>query len=263
MPTLKFGEEITYNALRVASAALDTFTIIPIDTIFNLGLFGKEVIPLVSPTNFHKLKQMKKNPMIVELENGDDSSFLEIQSMFPDTLIIMRLEFGDPNLLSYFQAGTRIFHLTANYHGRNRKGDFVLELIREAHALFVNEKCRDEVTLIGSGGMIAAEHIPKAIICGLDVVALDTPILTALQVSFGGNCLSTNDHSFKLPSNLYVEWATQRIINLIGSWRDQLLEILGAMGLREVRRLRGEMGRAMFQKDLEEDAFSNIAGYGS
>jgi len=33
------------------------------------------------------------------------------------------------------------------------------------------------------------------------------------------------------------------------------------MGLREVRRLRGEMGRAMFQKDLEREAFEGITGY--
>jgi len=53
----------------------------------------------------------------------------------------------------------------------------------------------------------------------------------------------------------------QRVKNLLGSWRDQLLEVLGAMGLREVRRLRGEMGRAMFQRDLEEEAFAEIEGY--
>ena len=47
----------------------------------------------------------------------------------------------------------------------------------------------------------------------------------------------------------------------MASWRDQLLEILGAMGLREVRRLRGEIGRAMFQADLEREAFGDIEGY--
>ena len=45
------------------------------------------------------------------------------------------------------------------------------------------------------------------------------------------------------------------------AWRDQLLEILGAMGLREVRRLRGEMGRAMLQVELEREAFAEIEGY--
>jgi glutamate synthase domain-containing protein 2 len=53
----------------------------------------------------------------------------------------------------------------------------------------------------------------------------------------------------------------QRLLNLFASWRDQMLEILGAMGLREVRRLRGEIGRAMFQRELAREAFADIAGY--
>ena len=57
------------------------------------------------------------------------------------------------------------------------------------------------------------------------------------------------------------DWAVQRLVNLSASWRDQLLEILGAMGLREVRRLRGEVGRCMFQTDLEREAFAGIEGY--
>ncbi|MEC7713853.1 MAG: hypothetical protein VYE78_02910, partial [Candidatus Thermoplasmatota archaeon] len=55
--------------------------------------------------------------------------------------------------------------------------------------------------------------------------------------------------------------AEQRLVNLCGSWRDQLLEILGAMGIREVRRLRGEFGRSMIVKNLEDEAFEEIAGY--
>jgi hypothetical protein len=54
----------------------------------------------------------------------------------------------------------------------------------------------------------------------------------------------------------------QRLKNLTASWRDQMLEILGAMGLREVRRLRGEMGRAMFMVDLEKAAFAGVNSYG-
>jgi hypothetical protein len=46
------------------------------------------------------------------------------------------------------------------------------------------------------------------------------------------------------------------------SWRDQMLEILGAMGIREVRRLRGETGRAMFMKELEVETFAGVEGYG-
>jgi len=45
----------------------------------------------------------------------------------------------------------------------------------------------------------------------------------------------------------------------MAAWRDQLLEVLGAMGLREVRRLRGELGRVIFQPK-EEVAFRSLFG---
>jgi hypothetical protein len=45
----------------------------------------------------------------------------------------------------------------------------------------------------------------------------------------------------------------------MAAWRDQLLEVLGAMGMREVRRLRGELGRTIFQ-DTEEAEFSSLFG---
>jgi glutamate synthase domain-containing protein 2 len=149
----------------------------------------------------------------------------------------------------------------ADYHGRGKDGRFVFDLIREAHMAFVEAKMRDEITLIGSGGIAAAEHNPKAIIAGLDLVALDTPLLVALQAEFEGECNDRTESKFRLPKPLNREWGIQRILNLTAAWRDQLLEILGAMGLREVRRLRGEMGRAMFQVDLEREAFAGIEGY--
>jgi len=44
-----------------------------------------------------------------------------------------------------------------------------------------------------------------------------------------------------------AEYAVQRIENLVGAWHQQLIEVLGAMGIREVRRLRGETGRRCFR----------------
>jgi hypothetical protein len=82
-----------------------------------------------------------------------------------------------------------------------------------------------------------------------------------MQAEFEGECRDRTESKFTLPKNLNREWGIQRILNLTAAWRDQLLEILGAMGLREVRRLRGEMGRAMFQVDLEREAFAEIDGY--
>jgi hypothetical protein len=47
-------------------------------------------------------------------------------------------------------------------------------------------------------------------------------------------------------------------VNLVGAWHNQLLEMMGAMGIRDARRLRGEAGRAMFFEELERDTFSQM-----
>jgi hypothetical protein len=46
----------------------------------------------------------------------------------------------------------------------------------------------------------------------------------------------------------------------MAAWHSQLLEMLGAMGIREVRRLRGETGRCMFFEDLEHETFGRLFG---
>jgi hypothetical protein len=53
-------------------------------------------------------------------------------------------------------------------------------------------------------------------------------------------------------------YAARRMINLMGAWHSQLIEVLGAMGIREVRRLRGEMGRAIFMEEIEKEAFGDL-----
>ena len=73
----------------------------------------------------------------------------------------------------------------------------------------------------------------------------------------GGICVSGIVHD-QVQGRLdcaFADIGEQRLKNLAASWQDQLLEILGAMGLREVRRLRGETGRCMFQKELEREVF--------
>ena len=55
-----------------------------------------------------------------------------------------------------------------------------------------------------------------------------------------------------------VKRGAQRLMNLMGAWNNQLLEVLGAMGIREVRRLRGEVGRAMFVEELQKEIFAPL-----
>ena len=158
-------------------------------------------------------------------------------------------------------SGAKVIHLLADLHGEDSDGTFVSELFKEAHMMLIEQGRRDQVTLIGAGGIVGADHVPKAIISGLDVTALDLPVLFALQGRSHGSLRERALVSGTLPKNLDETWAQQRLTNLCGSWRDQLLEILGAMGVREVRRLRGEFGRSMLVSHLEDEAFEEIAGY--
>jgi glutamate synthase domain-containing protein 2 len=158
-------------------------------------------------------------------------------------------------------AGAKVIHLLADLHGRGADGSFVSDLFKEAHMMLIEQGRRETVTLFGGGGIVGADHVPKAIISGLDAVALDLPVLFAFQGRSHGSLRKRDKVSGILPRRMDHDWAEQRLVNLCGSWRDQLLEILGAMGIREVRRLRGEFGRSMIVRHLEDEAFEGIEGY--
>ena len=127
------------------------------------------------------------------------------------------------------------------------------------HQRLVADSIRDQLTLLVSGGVALAEHVAKLIICGADGVGVDQALLAALECRLCPGCgegIECPVHLDQVP----VAWAANRIVNLIGSWHSQLLEVLGAMGLREVRRLRGETGRAMFFEDLERECLGPVFG---
>lgn len=260
LPSSVLDNRQACSAVCEAARHLQTLAVVPLETLLKFNIKGAHLIPLISDAQ--DLKRLADLPALIEVEGGDEL-VEEVKRRCPQTQIILRTPFEEERLIAHYRKGGRIYHLTSNYHGKEASGKFMLEIIREAHQTFVKRGCRDEVTLLGSGGIIAAEHLPKAIICGLDAVALDTAVMVAMQARFAGPCVERTKSRFELPHELTVEWGAQRLKNLAGSWRDQLLEILGAMGLREVRRMRGEVGRALFQKELEREAFAGIEGYGA
>jgi len=150
-----------------------------------------------------------------------------------------------------------VLHFYADSNGKSYEDNLIIsDVIRKLHLQFVKYDRRDEITLIGSGGIAAAEHIPKLIICGADASVLDISLLVAMGCRLCENC-DINSCPGKI-NQLDPEIMGQRIINMICAWRDQLLEILSAMGIRDVRRLRGEVGRAMFYEEIEKESFSFI-----
>jgi hypothetical protein len=254
--------ETLWRIMAQASESLASLAVIPLGAVLEYDLENEHVTPLVKPGEQDALEMLSSTPQMIVMDGWDEQLFEYIRTLFPECILSLRIPFPSAErLLDYAQKGVHVFHLVADYHGRGQNGEFVLGLIRAAHRTFVQAGIREEVTLIGSGGMVAAEHIPKAMLCGLDAVALDTALTVALQGKFQGECVDYETSQFTLPQNLTVEWGVQRLMNLTASWRDQLLEISGAMGIREIRRMRGEMGRAMFMVELEAESFAGIEGY--
>src|SRR5207249_3545789 len=140
--------------------------------------------------------------------------------------------------------GVHGLHLYADYHGQDYSKDpkHTSTSLKEVHQQLVKEGLRDQVTIIASGGVTLAEHVPKAIICGADLVGIDTTVLVALQAEFLGETRDRNGYTLK-PRRIDPAWGAQRLVNLFGVWHDQLIEILSAMGMRDVRRLRGDLRR--------------------
>jgi hypothetical protein len=158
--------------------------------------------------------------------------------------------------------GVEVINIVFDKHGREigvAEPRHIRDALRETHQLLVKEGIRDEITIISSGGIALPEHMAKAIICGADLITIDIPLILAMDCRLCGECERGERCPVEL-ENVKEEYAIARIVNLMGAWHSQLLEMLGAMGIREARRLRGEVGRCMFFEDLERAAFGRIFG---
>ena len=256
MPPKALQSKQLLEILTEAARQIKTLALVPISSIVQHSLTGEHIVPVIAPNELNYLDQFTESPRMILLDGWDRECFDTLQARFPGSSICVRVPM-DADILELVQQGVRVLHLTANYHGYIGER-FVMDRILSAHQRLVDAGLREEVSLIGSGGILLAEHMPKAIICGLDAVALDVALMVALQARFSGEYLDRETASLSFPPRLNTTWGVQRLKNLAAAWRDQLLEILGAMGLREVRRLRGEVGRCMFQRDLEREVFDEL-----
>lgn len=152
------------------------------------------------------------------------------------------------------KTGAEVVHLVANEFGMEDSNEplFVKERLKEIHLSLVDRGLRDQITIIAGGGIAMAEHMAKLIICGADAVSCDIPLLVAMECRVCRRCAQGISCPVDL-DQIDPVWACGRVTNLMSGWHNQLIEIMGAMGMREVRRLRGEMGRAMFFEDLERE----------
>lgn len=257
------GDRLVRIYARVARRA-GTRALLPLADVQGLDPPRRGVAPIV-PTDPGSAPAVPPSRTdLVEVDSWHPDGVRRLRSAKPEAVVTVRLD-PTPDAGERTEAlvdeGADVVHLVFDYHGRAPDGGFVRDRVQEIHQHLVTRGLRNRISLIGSGGIVAAEHVPKAIIAGLDAVAIDTPLLVALQARIEAELTSPETATVALPDDVDVPWGVRRLTNLLSAWHDQLLEVLGAMGMREVRRMRGEMGRSMDQLELEREAFGDIEGY--
>ena len=256
------------DALMRAAAELGTLVMLDETAVAELPEIPRHIVVHVGARrmNEDEIASLARRANIVELDAGEHTlgTLKALKAANPHVFVFVRVPVapGFEDLLeSMATVGAEVLHLDA---GPYREGIDPVDLglpdaVAGAHRRLVERGIRDMTTLIVSGGVVGAEHVAKSIILGADAVALDLPLLIALECDVCKECALSNACPRELEA-IDPTWGKQRIVNLIGSWRNQLLEVLGAMGLRDVCRLRGETGRAIFRRDLDREIFEPIFG---
>ena len=243
--------------LAMAATMLSTYLTVGINgDLEGLREYFNHLIIRLSPSDVKHSEHIIQWATIVEFEREDglEAAIRRAREINPHLLTVVRVPAGPgarDAVLRLSEAGAETLHLFADWHGRGQGDADLLGCLRDCHLHLVGKGLRDQVTLVASGGIARAEHVPKAIILGADAVVVDLPLLIALECCVCDACRSGDD----CPRGVGVQdplWSATRITNLMISWRDQLLEVLGAMGMRDVRRLRGETGRAIFADEVRK-----------
>jgi glutamate synthase domain-containing protein 2 len=260
-----FSPQVYEAAARAAHEMGTLYVIDPALVTANLKPYQAALAPAVTGATIARNSELIRGAKLVQLDFDEQFSagVAAIKALSPTTVVSVKvpIDADSPSLAERLVlAGVESITFVANHHGRSGafgSGEFLKESFRRIHTHLVELGLRDLVTLIASGGIAQAEHMAKIIICGADMVVLDIPFLIALECRMCMNCTKGRPCPVDI-AHAPVEFGARRMTNLGSSWHSQLLEVLGAMGIREVRRLRGEYGRAMFYEDLERETFQAL-----
>jgi glutamate synthase domain-containing protein 2/ferredoxin len=202
---------------------------------------------LFSPFPFHSVYSVEDHKKHVDW----------IKEMNPDCLVSVKVSTPtdvDMVAVGSFYAGAHIVHLDGSYGGTGAAPDIAKKniampieyAIPKVHKFLVAEGIRDQITLIASGGIRTAFDALKAIALGADGVVIGTAEMIALGCvrcaccESGRGCprgIATTDP--ELMTQMSLDWAAQRLINMHNAWREQMVEVLARLGMSSVRELRG------------------------
>jgi glutamate synthase domain-containing protein 2 len=107
------------------------------------------------------------------------------------------------------------------------------------------EGIRNRASVVAAGGFRNSADVVKAIALGADAIYIGTAALVAMgchvcQKCYTGKCnwgIATQDPY--LVKRLNPDIATERLVNLIRGWSNEIMEMLGGMGINAIESLRG------------------------
>ena len=115
-----------------------------------------------------------------------------LRERFPGAIVGARVEAAEgveKVAVELVAGGIDIIHLLYDEQGqekltKRRAKDSLLSINKALAAASV----RENVSIIAAGGLAAAEHVPKSIICGADAIVLEQALKVALGCHGGPSC---------------------------------------------------------------------------
>jgi ferredoxin len=258
-------DDVICSMARAASQ-LGTLMIIEPEVITQaVSPYLKSLVPRLTRENHKNYQTLIQEVPMVELsyEKGIENEFAELRKINPQLCICVSIPLvanavAIASEMAFFDVDT--LHFYGTDQGKEKVPDnprFLKDVMQDIHLELIDKALRQKVNLVFSGGIALSEHVTKSIICGADGVVIGRSLLIAMECRLCYRCNKDISCPAKL-EEVDPDYGSSRIINLMAAWRNQMLEMMGAMGIREVRRLRGEMGRSMWFEDLEKEIFGSI-----